>query len=238
MNTFGNLKEAAWKWNIELSKSGLVVYTFGNLSIFDRKNKVFAIKPSGVPYESLKPEDIVIVDLNNTVVEGSLRPSSDTKTHSVLYRYFPEICSVVHTHSTYAVAWAQAMMPIPIYGTTHADHLAEDIPCTDGMDDAMIQGDYEEQTGMQIVKAFKNRSYKETEMILVASHGPFTWSKTPEKALYNSVILEKLAKIAAFTHLINPTTPRLSQTLIAKHYQRKHGKSAYYGQEKDTQTKK
>lgn len=215
---------------MELPKRNLVIYTFGNVSVIDRDKNVFAIKPSGVDYEKLKPDDIVVCDLNNNIVDGVLRPSSDTKTHSILYRNFPKIGGIVHTHSTYACAWAQAIKPIPIFGTTHADHLAGDIPCTKIMSDKMINGDYEEETGNQILETFKNFSYEEIEMVLVACHGPFTWGKTPEKAIYNSVILEELARIALLTLKINNKAKRLKKSLIDKHYFRKHGKNSYYGQ--------
>lgn len=162
-----------------------------------------------------------------------MRPSSDTKIHVVLYRKFSEIGDIVHTHSTYATAWVQSMRPIPILGTSHADHLSTEIPCTKIMSDEMIKADYEQETGNQIVKAFKNLSYKEVEMVLVASHGPFTWGETPEKAIYNSVMLEKLARMSLLTLLIDPNIPEIKQTLIDKHYQRKHGRNAYYGQNKE-----
>jgi L-ribulose-5-phosphate 4-epimerase len=214
-----------------------VIYNFGNASGIDREEGIIAIKPSGVLYEALKPEDIVIVDLDGRVVEGSLKPSSDTKTHLVLYKAFPKIGGVVHTHSTYAVAWAQAARPIPVLGTTHADYLHLDIPCTEFMPDDRIQHDYEIETGHQIVTAFTNISYEEVEMVLVAGHGPFTWGTTPEKAVHNSVILEELAKIALFTLQINPQTNRLKDALIRKHYQRKHGPGAYYGQDNSSESK-
>ena len=226
------LKEQAWLCNMELVKHHLIIYTFGNASAFDDKKGVFAIKPSGVPYEDLKPHDMVIVDLENRVVEGKLRYSSDTKTHTVLYHHFSGIKGVVHTHSPYSVAWAQAMKSIPVFGTTHADHSAYTIPCTQIMSQEMIKGDYEEETGNQIVKTFDNLSYKDIEMVLVACHGPFTWGETPEKAVYNSVILEELAKMAIYTIQINPKTVSIKKELIDKHYERKHGKSAYYGQKK------
>ena len=229
-NPYKSLKERAWKNNMELPRQGVVVYTFGNVSVVDRDRGVFAIKPSGVAYDQLKPEDMVVVDFDYNVVDGSLRPSSDTKTHAVLYRQFPEIGGVCHTHSTYAVAWAQAAQPIPVLGTTHADHLAFDIPCTQVMTDASVEGDYEEETGFQITKAFETCSYLEVEMALVACHGPFTWGPTAEKAVYNSVILEEIAKMAYLSLQINPEAPRLTSALINKHYQRKHGKNAYYGQ--------
>jgi len=230
MSKYKELKEQAWLCNMELPKRGLVIYTFGNVSAADRAMGVFAIKPSGVPYEELKAEDMVVVDFENKIVEGSLRYSSDTKTHTVLYNNFADINGVVHTHSTYSVAWAQAALPIPIFGTTHADHCAGDIPCTDFMSDEAIKGDYEIETGNQIVQTFKSISYIETEMVLVAGHGPFTWGVTPEKAVYNSAVLEELAKMAFITRSINSNTPRLKEALVDKHYQRKHGKNAYYGQ--------
>ena len=215
---------------MEIPKHGLAIYTFGNVSAADRDRGVFAIKPSGVAYETLTADDMVVVDFDGKVVEGHLHPSSDTPTHAVLYREFAEIGGVVHTHSTYATAWAQAMSPIPIFGTTHADHLAQAIPCTAIMADDMIEGDYELETGNQIVQAFSNKSPAEIEMVLVACHGPFTWGPTPEKAVYNSVVLEELAKMAFLTRMINPATPELKTTLIRKHYERKHGTNAYYGQ--------
>lgn len=230
MSSYKELQRAAYEANLSLVDNRLVVYTFGNASVCDRKKGVFAIKPSGVPYERLRPKDMVVIDLENRIVEGRLRPSSDTKTHLVLYQYFSKIQSVVHTHSPYAVAWAQAMKPIPILGTTHADHLPTDIPCTKRMSPKAIQGDYEWETGKLIVDTFKNLSYEEIEMVLVACHGPFTWGKTPEKAVYNSVMLEMLAKMAYLTLCIHPKVPRLGKKLIEKHFQRKHGKKAYYGQ--------
>jgi L-ribulose-5-phosphate 4-epimerase len=230
MANYKELKDQCFECNMELPKRGLVLYTFGNVSVLDRDKGVFAIKPSGVAYEELKSEDIVIVDLDYKIVEGKMRPSSDTKTHAVLYKNFKEINGITHTHSTHAVAWAQSMKPIPIFGTTHADHLACDVPCTRVMTDEMIKGDYEEETGHQILNVFKDMSYKDVEMVLVACHGPFTWGKTPEKSVYNSVVLEELAKMALLTLQANPLTPRLKKTLCDKHYFRKHGKNAYYGQ--------
>ena len=231
MSTFKELKERAWLCNMELPRRGLVIYTFGNASAVDRSRGVFAIKPSGVPYENLSAEDMVVVDFENRVCEGSLRFSSDTKTHTVLYKNFPEIGGIVHTHATYSVAWAQTGRSIPVLGTTHADHSSGDIPCTEFMADDAIARDYEIETGNQIVKAFRNISYKDIEMVLVAGHGPFTWGSTPEKAVYNSVILEELSRMAAITYSINPEVRRLKQSLVDKHYFRKHGTEAYYGQE-------
>ena len=230
MSIYNDLKNRVFECNMELPSKGLVIYTFGNVSAIDRNRGVIAIKPSGVPYEELKPDDIVIVDLENNIVEGIMRPSSDTKTHFVLYNNFPEIGGIVHTHATYSVAWAQAKKPIPILGTTHADHLFTDVPCTEIMGDEMIKGDYETETGNQILQTFKNYNYKEVPMVLVAGHGPFTWGDTPEKAVYNSVVLEELAKMALLTLQINPSVDRLKQAIIDKHYFRKHGKDAYYGQ--------
>lgn len=232
MNQYKEIKEIAWQSNIELSQHNLIIFTFGNVSTIDRVRGVFAIKPSGVPYANLKPEDMVVVDMDNKIVEGKLRPSSDTKTHLVLYKNFPEIGGICHTHSPYATAWAQAVKPIPILGTTHADHLTADIPCTETMTDEMIQGNYEVETGHQIIQRFQNLSYSEIEMVLVACHGPFSWGKTAKQAVYNSVILEELAKMAFWTLQINPEISRLKKSLIDKHYLRKHGKNAYYGQKK------
>jgi L-ribulose-5-phosphate 4-epimerase len=231
MDDYREIKQRAWECNQGLMKNGLVKYTFGNVSAFDSVRGVFAIKPSGVPYEDLKPGDMVVVDLDNRVLEGKLRYSSDTKTHSLLYRNFHGIGGITHVHAPYSVAWAQAVKPIPVFGTTHADLAPHDIPCTGVMSDEMIRGDYEEETGNQILEVFKDISFKEVEMVLVACHGPFTWGETPEKALYNCVILEEIAKMAIFTLDINPNAKRLKKALIDKHYLRKHGTGSYYGQE-------
>ena len=180
MSEFDQLKQEAYNANMRLPELGLVLFTFGNASAADPEREVFAIKPSGVPYQKLQPEDIVIVDYEANVIEGEMRPSSDTKTHAILYKHWPEIGGIVHTHSTYGTAWAQAQRDIPIMGTTHADHLTEDIPCAPVMSDEMIQGDYERQTGFQIVNALDDRdlSYQEVQMILVANHAPFSWGET------------------------------------------------------------
>lgn len=235
MADYQELKQRTWEANLELPRQGLVLYTFGNVSTIDREQGVIAIKPSGVPYDRLQPGDIVIVDMDNKVVEGKLRPSSDTKTHLVLYKQFSTIGGVVHTHASYSTAWAQAMRAVTILGTTHADHLTMDIPCTEPMNEAQIKGDYEVETGNQIIRLFReqNLDYRAVEMVLVACHGPFTWGSSPEKAVYNSVILEELAKMALLTYQVNPLVPRLSAALIDKHFQRKHGKHAYYGQQPD-----
>ena len=230
MDPLKELKERVWKCNMKLFERGLVLYTFGNVSGVDREKGVFAIKPSGISYSELAPDRMVLVDLENKVVDSKYNPSSDTKTHTLLYRGFPNIGGVVHTHSTYATAWAQAKRPIPCLGTTHADYVQGEIPCTEELTDNQIKGDYEEETANQIIKRFAHLSYEEVEMVLVASHGPFTWGKTPEEAVYNSVILEELARIALFSLAIDPNTKSANQTLINKHYLRKHGKDAYYGQ--------
>lgn len=232
MQQYQSLKEAAYEANMEIPRQHLAIYTFGNVSAIDRAAGIVAIKPSGVPYAELRPEDMVLVDLDNNVVEGSKRPSSDTKTHLLLYRHFGEIGGICHTHSTYAVAWAQAMREIPNLGTTHADHLVGAVPVTDVMSDEMIRGDYEHETGNQILEVFRKQhlSPQEVEMVLVACHGPFTWGKDAAKAVYNAAVLEELAKMTYFTLQINPHTPPIKQSLIDKHYFRKHGKNAYYGQ--------
>lgn len=229
---YKDLKQECYEANMQLNALNLVVYTFGNVSAVDRKNGVFAIKPSGVPYEDLKPEDIVIVDFDNNVIEGTMRPSSDTKTHAYLYKHWPNIGGVAHTHATYSVAWAQSQQDIPIFGTTHADHLTADIPCAPPMADALIEGNYEHNTGIQILDCFKekNLSYEEVEMILIGNHGPFAWGKNAAKAVYNSKVLEVVAEMAYLTLQINPNAPRLKDSLIKKHYNRKHGKDSYYGQ--------
>ncbi|MCC5937087.1 MAG: L-ribulose-5-phosphate 4-epimerase [Lunatimonas sp.] len=232
MTSYKDLKESCYEANMELPKLGLVVYTFGNVSSVDRDRGVFAIKPSGVPYEKLKPADMVVVDFENKVIEGTMRPSSDTKTHAFLYKHWEEIGGICHTHSTYSVAWAQSQLDIPLFGTTHADHNTSDIPCAPPMADELIEGDYEHNTGQQIVDCFaaKNISYREVEMILIGNHGPFTWGKDAAKAVYNSRVLEEIAKMAFLTMQINPKAPRLKDSLIKKHYDRKHGDGAYYGQ--------
>lgn len=229
---YHELKQECYEANMQLPKLDLVVYTFGNVSCVDRENEVFAIKPSGVPYEELKVEDIVIVDFDNNILEGIMKPSSDTKTHAFLYKKWKEIGGISHTHATYSVAWAQAQSDIPIFGTTHADHLTNDIPCAPPMNSELIKGNYEHNTGQQIQDCFNDKklSHTETEMILIGNHGPFTWGKTAAKAVYNSKVLEELAKMAYLTLQINPDAHRLKDTLIKKHYDRKHGKNAYYGQ--------
>jgi L-ribulose-5-phosphate 4-epimerase len=232
MSRYSHIQAEAFEANMQLPKLGLVLFTFGNVSAADRNLGVFAIKPSGVPYEELSVEKMVIVDFNGTIVEGSLRPSSDTKTHAVLYKHWEKIGGIVHTHSTFATSWAQSQRDIPIFGTTHADHNTVDIPCASPMNDEMIKGDYEYETGFQIINCLKEKglSYEEVEMILVANHAPFTWGKTAAKAVYNSAVLEQVAQMALLTEQINPTAPRLKEALIKKHFERKHGPDSYYGQ--------
>lgn len=229
---YKHIQEEAYEANMQLPKLGLVLFTFGNVSAADRSKGAFAIKPSGVPYEELTPGKMVIVDFDGKTIKGDLRPSSDTLTHAVLYKHWEKINGIVHTHSTYATAWAQSQRDIPIYGTTHADHNTVDIPCAPPMSDEMIQGDYEYQTGFQIMNALKERnlSYEEIEMILVGNHAPFTWGKTAAKAVYNSAVLETVAQMALLTEQIRPDVPKLKDALIKKHFERKHGPHSYYGQ--------
>jgi L-ribulose-5-phosphate 4-epimerase len=229
---YKELREKAYIANMELPRLNLVLFTFGNVSVVDRSLEVFAIKPSGVPYQDLTPEKIVIVDFYGTTISGNLRPSSDTTTHAVLYREWKQINSIVHTHSTYATAWAQSLRDIPVYGTTHADYVFCGIPCSDPMDDDKIQGDYEVETGYQIIKCFQDRNldYREVQLILLGNHAPFTWGTSPDNAVNNSAILEELARMAYLTEQIQPNPSTLKESLIRKHYERKHGPNKYYGQ--------
>lgn len=228
--SYTELKREVYEANMELDKRKLVTYTFGNVSQIDRAKGVVAIKPSGVPYEDLKVDDIVIVDLENNIVEGSLNPSSDTKTHTYLYREWSDIGGVTHTHSTYATAWAQAQIAIPCLGTTQADYVYGEIPCASVMSDVRIKGDYEEETGAQIVECFGDRSPNESPMVIVAGHAPFTWGKDAAKSVYHAVLLEEIARMAYLTKTLTPEIAALKQGLVDKHYLRKHGKDAYYGQ--------
>lgn len=232
MNTFLDLKTEAYEANMQLPQLGLVLFTFGNVSVANHSKQVFAIKPSGVPYKDLSPQKMVIVDFEGNAVEGGLRPSSDTKTHAVLYKNWANVGAIAHTHSMYATAWAQTQLDIPIFGTTHADHLTCDIPCAAPMADNMIAGDYEHQTGFQIINCLLQKGYKyqDVEMILVGNHAPFTWGKTAGKAVYNSAVLENIAQMAYLTQQIKADAPRLKDALIKKHYERKHGEGSYYGQ--------
>jgi L-ribulose-5-phosphate 4-epimerase len=231
MSKYKDIRESAYEANMQLPKLGLVLFTFGNVSAADHDAGVFAIKPSGVPYADLSPDKMVIVDFDGVIVKGKLRPSSDTLTHAVLYKHW-DIGGIVHTHSTYATAWAQTQRDIPNYGTTHADHATVDIPCAAPMNDEMILGNYEYETGFQIINCLKEKgySYQEVEMILVGNHAPFTWAKTPEKAVYNSAVLESIAQMAFLSEQIRPGNPKMKDALIKKHFERKHGPDSYYGQ--------
>ena len=226
------LKERVLKENLELDKRGLVTYTWGNVSAIDREKGLIVIKPSGVKYEDMKAEHMVVVDLEGNVVEGKYRPSSDTATHIELYKKYTELGGVVHTHSTFATSWAQACNDIPAYGTTHADYFYGDIPCTRRLTEEEITRDYETETGNVIIETIEDRKIKAIEVpgIVVASHGPFTWGKTPEEAVYNAVVLEEVAKMAYYTSSINPRIRQADKYLQDKHYLRKHGANAYYGQ--------
>ena len=228
--SYTELKREVYEANMELHHRNLVVYTWGNVSQIDRAKGVVAIKPSGVAYEKLTADDIVIVDLENNIVEGKMRPSSDTKTHTHLYRHFDSIGGVTHTHSTYATAWAQTQQAIPCYGTTHADYAYGEIPCTAVMSDEQIERDYEEETGVQITDCFSTRDPKEVPMVIVAGHAPFTWGKSGADAVYHAVILEEIARMAYLTKTLQSNTAALKQGIVDKHYLRKHGKNAYYGQ--------
>jgi L-ribulose-5-phosphate 4-epimerase len=226
-----NLKQQVYEANMALVKHKLVIFSWGNASGIDKETGLVVIKPSGVDYSTMKPQDMVVVDLNGKVVEGSLNPSSDTPTHLVLYRNFKEIQGVVHTHSEWAVSWAQAGMPIPALGTTHADHFYGEIPCTRKLSKKEIEGEYEVETGNVIVETFKNINPVDMPAVLVNSHGPFTWGKNAMNAVENAVILEEVAKMA-FRTLKLKEVSAIEQWLLDKHYLRKHGKNAYYGQKK------
>jgi L-ribulose-5-phosphate 4-epimerase len=226
------LREEVLEANLELVRRGLVVYTFGNASGIDRKEGLVAIKPSGVPYEELKPEHMVISDLQGKIVEGELRPSSDLATHLELYLHFPNIGGVAHTHSEYATAWAQAETPIPCFGTTHADYFHGPVPVTDPLSSAEISGDYELETGRAICRTFAKLDPDSVPAVLVAGHAPFCWGPTAGAAAHHAVILEYVARMAAHTLLINAESQPLARELHDKHFLRKHGRNAYYGQVK------
>jgi L-ribulose-5-phosphate 4-epimerase len=226
------LRETVYLANLELVEKGLVVSTFGNVSGIDREIGLIAIKPSGVEYGELSPSNMVLLDFEGKRVSGDLNPSSDTKTHVLLYRNFPEIGGVVHTHSLHATAWAQARMPLPCLGTTHADYFHGQVPCTAVITDAQIALDYEEQTAVQIIDAFQRIDYREMPAVLVASHGPFAWGRSPEEAVYHAFILEYIAHMNQITMSVNPRIRNVRRTLLDKHFLRKHGNNAYYGQKK------
>ncbi|MGB8455980.1 MAG: L-ribulose-5-phosphate 4-epimerase [Anaerocolumna sp.] len=226
-----DLKKRVYEANMLLTKYGLVTFTWGNVSEIDRKSGYFAIKPSGVEYENLKPEDMVIVDLNGNVVEGDYSPSSDTATHAELYKAFPEIGGVVHTHSSWATSWAQAGRGIPCYGTTHADYLYGTVPCVRNLTKEELEN-YEVNTGILITEEFEKFDYKAMPAVLCKNHGPFTWGKDGHEAVHTAVVLEEVAKMAARCEMINPRVEEAPQELLHKHYNRKHGANAYYGQVK------
>jgi L-ribulose-5-phosphate 4-epimerase len=216
--------------NLELVRRGLVLHTFGNVSGIDRAENLVAIKPSGVPYDEMRPEDLVVTDLAGNVVEGKLRPSSDLPTHLVLYKAFRHIGGIAHTHSEYATAWAQARRPIPCFGTTHADYFHGPVPVTDTMSAAEIESEYEKNTGAVIVRAFAARDSAAVPAVLVANHGPFTWGADSAAAAHNAAVLEAVARMAWFTISINKEAESIDSALHDKHYLRKHGVNAYYGQ--------
>jgi len=239
MSRYDSLKEEAWSANREIPERGLALYTWGNVSAFDPALAVFAIKPSGVPYPELTRDIMVVIDLDGKVVEGSLNPSSDTPTHRVLYREFAvsgkkDIRGVIHTHSAHAVAWAQACRSIPLFGTTHADHLQVPVPCTPYLSREAVDRDYELETGNLIVDAFRKQQLNpdEVSMVLVGGHGPFAWGASAAKAVYNGAVLEEIARMAIFTLQIRVDAEALPDYIVSKHYLRKHGPNAYYGQKR------
>ncbi|NLY89610.1 MAG: L-ribulose-5-phosphate 4-epimerase [Firmicutes bacterium] len=227
-----NLKRRVLQANLELQRAKLVICTWGNVSGIDREKGLIVIKPSGVQYDDLTVEKMVVVDIDGRVVEGGLKPSTDTPTHLELYKHFPEIGGVAHTHSPWATAWAQTCKGIPCFGTTHADYCYGEIPCTRQLTAAEIGEDYEANTGRVIVETLQGRSYTDFPGVLVASHAPFTWGKDPEEAVENSLVLEEIAKIAFLTRLIAQETPAIGKELLDRHFLRKHGAEAYYGQGK------
>lgn len=226
------LKERVLKANLDLVKHKLVLFTWGNVSAIDRDRGLIVIKPSGVEYENMKADDMVVVDLGGNVVEGRYRPSSDTPTHLEIYRAFPQVGGVTHTHSTYATAWAQAGRDIPFYGTTHADYFYGDIPCARSLTQEEIEGEYEKNTGKAIVEEFQLSSIDPLEVpaVLVKSHGVFAFGKSAEESVYHAAVAEEVAKMASITEAVNPQAVRADKYILEKHYMRKHGKNAYYGQ--------
>lgn len=226
-----DLKQKVFQANLDLVKHGLVIFTWGNVSGIDRETGLVVIKPSGVDYDTMKVSDMVVVDLDGNVVEGDLRPSSDTPTHLALYKAFPEIGGVVHTHSTYATAWAQAGIDLPNIGTTHADYFHQAIPCTADMTEAEVKGEYELETGNVIIERFKGMNPVHTPGVLVKNHGPFAWGKDPHDAVHNAVVMERVAKMASIAYSVNSNLT-MNPLLIEKHFNRKHGPNAYYGQKK------
>lgn len=224
------LKESVFRANLELPQKGLVTYTWGNVSGINREKGLVVIKPSGVSYEEMKVSDMVVVDLDGNIVEGKLNPSSDTATHLVLYKEFPQIGGVVHTHSPWATSWAQAGRDIPCFGTTHCDYFYGSIPCTRKMTKKEVEGEYELETGNVIVERFKLLNANDIPGVVVCNHGPFCWGKSPEEAVHNAVVMEEVSKMAFRTVSLNPKQPPVEQYLLDKHFLRKHGENAYYGQ--------
>ena len=226
------LRQQVYEANMELPRHGLVTYTWGNVSAIDHEKGLIVIKPSGVDYNELAPDNLVIVDMDGNVVEGSLKPSSDTKTHLKLYNALSTLGGIVHTHSTYAVAWAQACKDIPAFGTTHADYFYGAVPCTRKLTQEEVDSDYERKTGKVIVETFCDHNIDPMHVpgVLCANHGPFTWGKDAAQAVYHAVVLEEVAKMALLTNQINPNTAPAPQYVFDKHYHRKHGSTAYYGQ--------
>ena len=229
------LKHAVYEANMELPHRGLVTYTWGNVSGIDRERGLVVIKPSGVSYDELTPDDLVLLDLDGKVVDGKLNPSSDTKTHLELYKAFPEIGGIVHTHSPYAVGWAQAGRDIPAYGTTHADYFYGPVPCCRSLTEQEVEEDYERNTGLVIVETFRQRELDPVHVpgAICRNHGPFTWGKDAAQAVYHAVVLEEVAKMAVYTTQIAPDAQPAPQYVLDKHFLRKHGPNAYYGQKKD-----
>lgn len=227
------LKVQVYEANMELVKYHLVTFTWGNVSGIDRESGLFVIKPSGVEYDKLTPSDMVVVDLAGNKVEGKYNPSSDTATHLELYKAFPEIGGIVHTHSSWATSWAQAGRNIPCYGTTHADYMYGEIPCVRCLSAQEINGEYEKNTGLLIASYFEDKNYLSVPAVLCKNHGPFSWGKSPKEAVHNAVVLEEVAKMAARSEAINPQIKPAPQELQDKHYYRKHGADAYYGQEEE-----
>ena len=229
-----SVREAVYEANMELPRRGLVTYTWGNVSAVDRAAGLMVIKPSGVEYEDLSPDKLVVLDLDGRRVEGSLNPSSDTRTHLELYRAFPEIGGIVHTHSAHAVAWAQAGRDIPCFGTTHADYFYGPVPCARALSPEEVEDDYEGSTGRVIVETFRERGLNPVHVpgVICRSHGPFTWGRDAAQAVYHAAVLEEVAKMAIFTVQINPEALPAPQHVLDKHFMRKHGPNAYYGQKK------
>ena len=236
---YETIRQQAYEANMKIPENHLALYTWGNVSAFDKDKGVFAIKPSGVPYPELTPESMVIIDLEGKKVDGNLNPSSDTPTHAILYKMFgmeqgADIGGIIHTPSTYAVSWAQAVLPVPLFGTTHADHIQKAVPCTPYLSKEAVESDYEKETGLLIVKHFAENKLNpnEVNMVLCGGHGPFAWGKNADKAVYNGTVLEEICKMALNTLALNPEATPLPDYIVNKHYMRKHGPNAYYGQGK------